>query len=180
MQDWNYRYAGVNEVTIELSNTKKPAASALAQLWENNRESMLAYLESAHMGVRGLVTDGASPIHARVQVVGNAHPVFTDADVGDYHRMLLPGTYTLLFTAPGYLPKVYSQIKVTDGPAARADVVLVSDRNDVDGDGRMSAVDVQLVVNGALGLPVPPEADVDGGGITATDVQTVINALLMS
>lgn len=43
-------------------------------------------------------------------------------DVGDYHRMLLPGTYDLTFSAGGYLPSTVTDITVTDGPATRIDV----------------------------------------------------------
>lgn len=51
---------------------------------------------------------------------------------------------------------------------------------DVDGNASISAVDVQLVINGALGLDITPRnADVDRNGtIGATDVQIVINGAL--
>ena len=52
---------------------------------------------------------------------------------------------------------------------------------DVNGDGVVNAVDVQLVINAALGLPMSPShrADITGSGdITASDVQLVINAAL--
>ena len=53
MQDWNYRFAGVPEVTIELSDVKRPFDTALAGLWADNEEAMLAYIEAAHLGLRG-------------------------------------------------------------------------------------------------------------------------------
>ncbi len=180
MQDWNYRYAGCFEVTLELSEIKRPSALTLAGLWEDNAESLLVYAESVHRGVRGRVTDGRTgdPLSAKVRVEGNSQPVFTDPDVGDYHRLLLPGEYTLVFSAPGYLPVAIEGVGVDDGPATRLDVELIRPSVDVNGDGRTDALDVQVVVNGALGRPAPPEADIDGGGITATDVQLVINAVL--
>lgn len=51
---------------------------------------------------------------------------------------------------------------------------------DIDGDGRVNAVDVQLVINAALGLDVGElDADVNGSGsANAVDVQLVINAAL--
>jgi carboxypeptidase D len=180
LQDWSYRFTGDMHVTIELSETKKPSTSQLATLWNNNRESMLAYMEAAHLGVRGVVTDGRNPVHARVSVAGNTQPVFTDPDAGDYHRMLLPGTYSLLVSAPGYLSKTVSNVVVQDGGTTRRDVVLVSAETDVNVDGKVNAADVQLVINGALGLPVPDTCDIDGGGIRASDVQLVVNASLRS
>ncbi len=55
MQDWNYRFLGCIEVTIELFNTKFPSGSFIPSLWNDNRESMLAYLECVLRGVRGVV-----------------------------------------------------------------------------------------------------------------------------
>lgn len=52
---------------------------------------------------------------------------------------------------------------------------------DINGDGIVNAVDVQLVINAALGIPLAPghDADIDGDGkINAVDVQLVINAAL--
>jgi PKD repeat protein len=52
---------------------------------------------------------------------------------------------------------------------------------DIDRNGSVNAIDVQLVINGALGLTLPPgtNTDVDGNGSTnAIDVQRVINAAL--
>ena len=184
MQDWNYRYAACNEVTIELSTTKKPAASALAGLWEANRESMLAYLEAADIGVRGLVRDRQTlqPIYAKIEVVGNAQPVFTDPDVGDYHRMLLPGTYTLRYSAPGYKSKRRRDVVVTDGRAVRLNVKLnaVTIKADINGDGLVNASDVQLVVLSILdeSKSYYADADADGNGdVNTADLQIVVGAV---
>lgn len=126
MQDWHYRYLGCNEVTIELSDVKWPPASELPQFWAENQEAMLAYFESAHMGVRGLVTDAgtAAPVYAAVRIAGVAHSVFTDPDVGDYHRQLLPGTYALVFSAPGYASQTIEGVIVTEGEVTVLDVAL--------------------------------------------------------
>ncbi len=114
MQDWNYYWMGCNEVTIELSNDKWPSASTLPGYWDDNRESMLNYMARVHDGVRGLVTDATTklPVAATVEVQGIDHEVYTDADVGDYHRMLLPGTYDLDFSATGYSPVTVSGVTV--------------------------------------------------------------------
>lgn len=50
---------------------------------------------------------------------------------------------------------------------------------DIDGNNKVDAVDVQLVINGALGLPGPHNTDVNNDNNTdAIDVQMVINAAL--
>lgn len=126
MQDWNYRYTSCNEVTIELSNTKRPTASLIPTYWSQNKESMLAYLEAVHIGIRGLVTDAGTgdPVYARVTIDGNTQAVYTDPDVGDYHRMLLPGTYSMTVSAPGYADQRVENVQVNAGNATRVDVLL--------------------------------------------------------
>ncbi|MGB2987300.1 MAG: M14 family zinc carboxypeptidase, partial [Phycisphaerae bacterium] len=126
MQDWSYRYMGCNEVTLELNNTKKPLPSQLPQLWDDNRQSMLSYMETCLIGVRGLVTDATTgePVDATITVVGRDHEVYTDPDIGDYHRMLLPGTYDLVFEAAGYDPITEEGVQVTSGDATRLDINL--------------------------------------------------------
>ena len=50
---------------------------------------------------------------------------------------------------------------------------------DLNIDARVDSIDVQLVINGALGVRTPMPTDVNGsGGTNATDVQLVINAAL--
>lgn len=126
MQDWNYHYLGCNEVTIELSNTKIPPASQIPTYWSQNRDSMFNYMKTCLLGVRGTVTDAVTgaPLFATVTVVGRAHPIYTDPDVGDYHRMLRPGTYNLLFEADGYDPVLVQGVQVVSGPAVRLDVQM--------------------------------------------------------
>jgi hypothetical protein len=87
---------------------------------------MLAYIETCLIGVRGLVTDEArrQPLAATVSVVGRDLVVSTDPDVGDYHRMLLPGTYDFVVEAEGYDPLTLTDVVVNEGPATRVDVVL--------------------------------------------------------
>ncbi len=127
MQDWNYVWMGCNEVTIELSDSKWPNSSALPGLWNDNRDAMLAYMELCLTGVRGVVTDSVTglPLDATIRAVGIDHDVFTDPDVGDYHRMLLPGTYSIRVSATGYQTQTVPNVVVGPGAAIRVDVALV-------------------------------------------------------
>jgi len=124
--DWTYNYTGLLDFDLEVSGSKEPAASTLASYWSNNQEAILAFMETAFWGVRGTITDAKSgaPVSAAVLVEGHHHFVFTDADVGDYHRPLRPGTYTLTFSAPGYLPQTVSGVVVSAGQSTRLDVRL--------------------------------------------------------
>ena len=126
MQDWHYRYMGDNEVTLEISYSDRPSYSLIPGYWEDNRDSMLAYMSTALMGVRGIVTDGDTglPLDATITVVGREdHEIYTDPDIGDYHRMLMPGTYELVFDASGYTTETYT-VTVNSGDATRLDVAL--------------------------------------------------------
>ena len=145
MQDWFYRFQSCNDVTLEVSVTHNLPFSKIPDYWDDNRESMMVYLESVHMGVRGIITDRATgePLYGRVWVEGNTHPVFTDADVGDYHRMLLPDTYNLIFEAEGYTSKQVENVIVNDGAATRVDIQL-SDV-DLDDDGSINLEDLRIL-----------------------------------
>ena len=58
MQDFNYFYSNCIELTFELSCCKYPEVEALALEWKLNLKSMLGFIESAQMGLKGLVIDG--------------------------------------------------------------------------------------------------------------------------
>jgi hypothetical protein len=126
---------------------------------------MLSYLEAVHVGVRGIVTDSLTgePLWAKVTVEGNAHPVFTDPDVGDYHRMLLPDAYTLTFAAPDHADKTIEGIVVGSGAATRLDVEITSSI-DSDGDGILDAIEGGGDPDGD-GIPNWLDSDSDGDGI---------------
>ena len=128
MQDWNYRYAGCFDATIELSDYQwpDPPASEIPTYWSQNQESMLAYLEWVLRGVRGVLLDAQTgqPVHGAVRVEGYPHLVFSDPGAGDYHRILLPGSYTLWFYAPGYVPQRIPNVLVQSGVATRLDIAL--------------------------------------------------------
>lgn len=127
MQDWNYVWRGDKEITLEISAIKWPSANTLPGFWNDNKESMLSYLERAREGVRGIVRSRTTglPLAATVRVVGNPRDTFTDPDAGDFHRMLLPGTYTLEVSSPGYdTARVENVIVASNALATRADVEL--------------------------------------------------------
>jgi len=126
MQDWNYVWEGGMEVCIELSNASWPPADQLPGLWNDNRESMLSYLEYCLKGIRGIVTDADTglPLAATVELQGIDYQTYSDAVVGDYHRLCLPGTYTLVVSKQFYETATISGIMVGSGDATVVDVAL--------------------------------------------------------
>ena len=116
MQDWNYNWHNDLELTLELSQRKWPDASTLPQYWEDNRESLLWFLGQSRRGINGVVIDALTkkPVMAQVNVVEIGKPIIASQLHGDYHRVLMPGSYTLKITAPGYQTATYSNVVVTD------------------------------------------------------------------
>lgn len=104
LQDWAYHWRGEHHVTIELSNQSTPPYNEMDDYWDDNRDAMLWWMRRPLTGARGLVTDATSgePLDASVDVLQIGKPVRTDPEVGDYHRLLLPGTYTVTASAYCY------------------------------------------------------------------------------
>lgn len=105
MQDFNYVWNGVMEVTLEVSCCKYPRSNQLPQFWEDNREALLRYLGEAHRGVKGIVTDASGrPVSgAKIQVAGREFG-FKTTSQGEFWRLLMPGDYRLIVEADGYQP----------------------------------------------------------------------------
>ncbi|XP_053507561.1 probable carboxypeptidase X1 isoform X7 [Ictalurus furcatus] len=106
MNDFSYLHTNCFEVTVELSCDKFPHASELPLEWENNRESLLAYMEQVHRGIKGIIKDKdtkAGISDAIVKVDDIDHHI-RSASEGDYWRLLNPGDYTVTVLAEGYVP----------------------------------------------------------------------------
>jgi hypothetical protein len=103
-QDWCYDTRGEIDTTIELSDNFEPPASQIDAIFEENRRSMLYQARQSGHGIRGLVTDAETgdPIYATISIPEIGKDVYTDPDVGDYHRMVESGTYTVVASAEGY------------------------------------------------------------------------------
>ncbi|XP_034038103.1 probable carboxypeptidase X1 isoform X1 [Thalassophryne amazonica] len=106
MNDFSYLHTNCFEVTVELSCDKFPHASELPVEWENNRESLLIYMEQVHRGIKGVIRDketGAGVADAIIKVDDIDHHIRSVTD-GDYWRLLNPGEYLVTASAEGYYP----------------------------------------------------------------------------
>jgi murein tripeptide amidase MpaA len=104
LQDWLYGYSDEINYTLEIGDYW-PNQSLLDGYWANNQESMLSLMEFVQRGVHGTVlTETGAPLAATITVANNAKQMHTDPQVGDFHRLLLPGTYTLTASCEGYTP----------------------------------------------------------------------------
>lgn len=119
MQDYNYRYTNCFEITLELSCCKYPMTATLQSHWNNNKESLIAYMQQVHSGVKGLVKDanGRPVAKAAIKVTGNEKSVTTTKN-GEYWRLLLPGNYTMSVCG------VSKQVRVLKGRVSRLDFAI--------------------------------------------------------
>ncbi|CAN9502634.1 unnamed protein product [Ophioblennius macclurei] len=108
MNDFSYLHTNCFEVTVELSCDKFPHASELPVEWENNKESLLVYMEQVHRGIKGVIRDKTTKqgiAEAIIRVEDHNHDIRSAAD-GDYWRLLNPGEYQILALAEGYFPSM--------------------------------------------------------------------------
>jgi len=132
----------------------------------------------------GLVADNNSQglSGAQVAVSGTVNLTASTDGSGLYTFDALPGgVYTVRASQAGFNSSEKQVVVPNSGEPAAANFQLFmgAGPTDVNSDGMVNAVDVQLVINGALGLPVAFPTDVDGDATTnAVDVQLVINGAL--
>jgi hypothetical protein len=138
-QDYMNYWHGCREVTMEISNTKLIPANQLPAHWVYLRVSFLNWLEHGLFGIRGLVTDAVTgdPVFATIRIPGHdsdldSSRVFTDPDVGDYHRMIEAGIYDVEFSAAGYYMKTIKGVAVSALSGTRVDVTLTPLPNESD------------------------------------------------
>jgi PKD repeat protein len=128
-QDYMNYFHHCREVTMELSDVKLIPASQLPNHWNWNYRSLLNYMEQCIYGVHGIVTDSVSglPIEARVEIIGHDIDesfVYADPELGNYHRLLAPGTYNFTFSIPGAPTKTIKNVQVVKNQTTNLNVQL--------------------------------------------------------
>jgi hypothetical protein len=113
-KDGNYGMMGSISWSMEISYSKQPPASEIMLYYNRNYPSMLAMIEYAGFGLEGIVTDAVTgaPVTASV-FVNNYYPTYTDQTAGDYHKYVLPGTYSITVVANGYESQTINNVVVS-------------------------------------------------------------------
>lgn len=103
MNDFSYLHTNCFELSVYTGCDKYPHQSELPEEWENNRESLLVFMEQVHRGIKGVVRDGQGKgiANAIISVEGINHDV-RSASEGDYWRLLNPGEYRVWVRAEGF------------------------------------------------------------------------------
>lgn len=109
-QDYMNGYAQCREVTIECSNVKTPNGISLPNFWNYNKSSLFLYMNQCLYGIHGIVTDSITgePLEATITVSehdDNFSFVESHLPVGDFHRPIKSGNYTIIVNKDGYCPK---------------------------------------------------------------------------
>ncbi len=130
-QDYMNFFQRCREFTVELSNMKVLPADELPLIWEANRQALLDYMEASLNGLRGVITDcmTGDPIVAEVLIPGHDmdnSSVFSQADLGNFHRYLDGGTYQVEVVAEGYQTAIQT-IDIVDGETTLWDVALCTE-----------------------------------------------------
>ncbi|OCT71563.1 inactive carboxypeptidase-like protein X2 isoform X1 [Xenopus laevis] len=125
INDFSYLHTNCFEISIYLDCDKFPHASELPEQWENNRESLIVFMEQVHRGVKGVVRDvyGRGIASAIISVEGINHDIRTASD-GDYWRLLNPGEYAVTARAEGFTPSTKNCAVGYEMGATRCDFIL--------------------------------------------------------
>ena len=122
-QDAMFGCEGILDYTIET-----PEPDSHTPVCEYNLPAMLRMIERAgDVGIAGIVTDSITgePLDARVDIEEVHWPIYTDPRLGDYHRILLPGTYTVKVSANGYKTKTIPSVVISNS-VTKLDVALAA------------------------------------------------------
>ncbi len=122
------------EVTIEISATKTPNGNQLPNFWGYLRRSLLNYMEESLYGVRGMVTDAntGQPLAAEIYVLNHEADsswVYS-SPAGDYHRLLIAGTYNIRYSFPCYQTQIFNNVVVQNETPTILNVQLIPNAAD--------------------------------------------------
>lgn len=132
-QDYMTYFENSREITFEISWDKFVSASELPNYWKYNRDALFQYMRECLYGIKGTVkNESNNPLNAMIWIkdhdeYADSSMVFSDPDVGDFHRLIEPGTYSVIASCKGYLNDTIENIVVSSEQATLIDFVLKVD-----------------------------------------------------
>ncbi|MEZ5081884.1 MAG: T9SS type A sorting domain-containing protein [Bacteroidales bacterium] len=127
-KDSNYGMMGSISWSMEISNDKKPPTSQIMLYYNRNYPAMLAMIEYAGYGLEGVISDAntGDPVQAIV-MVNDYIPTFSDPTAGDFHKYVLPGTYSIKVMANGYQTQTIDNVVVSANSSTVTDFQLIAE-----------------------------------------------------
>lgn len=105
MQDWSYNWYNDLQVTVELSNAKWPNFSEIPRFYNDNREALFFYLESAARGAGFVLDQTGKNGNVKIEEIG-ANGSLTDRGTynfrnSEFYKILPNGRYRFTVNVPG-------------------------------------------------------------------------------
>ena len=115
--------------TMEISSDKQPPASEIQYYYNINEPAMIAMIEYSGFGINGTITDASTgqPLAATI-FTDEYYPCYSDPVIGDYHKYLMAGTYSVKAVANGYQPATQT-VEVTENNATTLNFALQPEYN---------------------------------------------------
>ncbi|MDD3051225.1 MAG: M14 family zinc carboxypeptidase [Candidatus Cloacimonetes bacterium] len=134
MGDWGYAEERVFAYTIELASSFIPGSEDVPTIAADNLEAAMIMLGRPHKAVlTGNITDtSGNPLEATIHIheideqqgMSQVEPYTSSITFGRYDRLLLPGSYTVTFSAEGLVPKTYNNVIISSDAKTILDVTL--------------------------------------------------------
>lgn len=124
-KDYMYGTQGSVAWSIEISTDKQPAGPNIQHYYNINKPAMIELIRHSADGIRGVVSDAVTglPVKARISV-NNGYPCYSSQGLGDYHKFLVGGTYSVKYMADGYLPVTKNNVVVVDNQTTELNIAL--------------------------------------------------------
>jgi len=134
MGDWGYAEERMFSFTIELATSFSPPSAQVSDICQDNLQAALIFLNRVHHAtLTGQVTDiNGTPLQAEIVVTGlDDNPEMTPVEpyrsnglFGRFDRMLLPGSYDVVFSKEGYISQSFENIVINENQNTLLDVTL--------------------------------------------------------
>ncbi|MBI9053195.1 MAG: T9SS type A sorting domain-containing protein [Bacteroidales bacterium] len=129
-QDYYVFNNNSREITLEISDVKTVSASTLPDYWNYNKDGLFQLMRECLYGIKGTVKDiNGNPLDAMIQIEDydnftDSSIIFTDPDIGDYHRVIEPGTYNVIASAKGFTNDTINNVTFTSKNSVIANFIL--------------------------------------------------------
>lgn len=126
-KDYNYGIQSSVTWSMEISQQKQPPASQIGLYYNANKPAMINMIQYAGYGIEGIVKDYLTnePIAAQIWI-NDFVPCYSDKTVGDFHKYVTGGTYTVKVTANGYESETIQNVIVPNLDKVHLNVFLSS------------------------------------------------------